>query len=314
MKSVDGEFGSRKARLLGTGRFAAAVLPAVIGLVIAPQSWTHAETQKTAASAPAYEYEVVSIKPSDPAKRIGLDGIVNTADGLTVRGVGAWGLIGAGYGIRKDQISGAPKWFDTERYDIDAKMDLALADEIQKLGSGKSQPLRQQMLQALLADRFKLKVSHESKELAVYFLVVAKNGPKLQETKPGYVGPNDFDGPDGNRATDTVTITRSGTVMGQAASVATLASTLSRQLGRPVLDETGLTGRYDFTFKFAPDRIQSAAPPESVANGQPLAAPPDPTGPSLMDAIQVSLGLKLESGKGPVEIFVIDRVERPSGN
>jgi uncharacterized protein (TIGR03435 family) len=241
-------------------------------------------------------------------------GMRYTDDGLTAQNLSLMFLIQQTYGVGKDRITGAPDWLNSERYDIDAKMDPALADEIQKLGSGKSQPLRQQMLQALLADRFKLKVSHESKELAVYFLVVAKNGPKLQETKPGYVGPNDFDGPDGNRATDSVTITRSGTVMGQAASVATLASTLSRQLGRPVLDKTELTGRYDFTFKFAPDRIQSVAPPESVANGQPLPAPPDPTGPSLMDAIQVSLGLKLESGKGPFEIFVIDRVERPSGN
>lgn len=294
--------------------FAAVAVPIVFGLAFGTQNWAQSKPPTTPSREFVHEYDVVSIKPTDPARQLGIGGIVNTVDGLIVRDVSTWGLITAAYGIRKDQISDAPKWFDAERYDIDAKMDSAVADEMQKLEPEKNQALRQQMLQALLADRFRLQVSRESKDLAVYLLVVGKNGPKLQEAMPAYVGPNDFNGADGNRATDSVVITKSGTVVGQAASIATLATALSRQMGRPVLDKTELVGKYDFTFKFAPDRLPSATPSESAANGQALPAPPDPGGTNLADALQSSLGLKLESGKGPVEIFVINHVERPSGN
>jgi uncharacterized protein (TIGR03435 family) len=299
---------------LPTALFPIIAVSVAFGATSVARSQAQSQTQSKSSSANAYEYDVVSIRLSPPAARLGVPGIVNTPDGLTAKSVRLWGLIRQAYGAERILISGAPKWFDTEFYDIDARIDSSLVDEFQKLGSAKSQIQRQQMLQALLADRFKLTFHRETKELPAYFLVIAKNGPKLKSEGPEYVGPSDFDGPDGNRATDTVTITKGGTVIAQAASVETLANALSVQLGRPVLDKTGLTGRYDFTFKFSPDRIQPAAPPDGAANGEPVPVPPDPNGPSLSGAIQEHLGLKLESGKGPVEIFVIDHVERPSGN
>ena len=259
-------------------------------------------------------YDVVSIKPAAVSGADVVPGIRYTPDGMTAKAVSVRALIRRAYGIQRFQISGEPKWFDTETYDVDAKMDGALASEIEKLGPEKSQVLRQEMLRALLADRFRLIMHRDTKELPIYFLVISKNGPKLVAAVPGFIGPSDIDGPDGIRATNSVTITRSGTVIGQAASIATLANSLSVQLGRPVNDRTGLTGQYDFTFKFVRDDIRPSVPSEGVTEGQlsPLAA--DPNGPTLSGAIQEHLGLKLESGKGPVEIIVIDHVERASGN
>jgi uncharacterized protein (TIGR03435 family) len=213
------------------------------------------------------------------------------------------------------QVSGAPKWFDSDRFHVDAKMDGPVADALQKLSPPDQILARQKMLQALLADRFKLVIHRETRELPVLFLVVAKNGPKLQDAKPDYVGPNDMADFAGNRAMDTVSITVGGQFTGQAVSIKNLASTLSVQLGRPVLDQTGLTGKYDFTFKYAPDRLPRPAPAGEVASNQPVPAAPDPSvAPTLTKAIEDFLGLRLESGKGPVEIVVIDHVEKPSGN
>jgi uncharacterized protein (TIGR03435 family) len=98
-----------------------------------------------------------------------------------------------------------------------------------------------------------------------------------------------------------------GPVTGQAIPVANLVHLLARQLGRTVVDKTGLTGNYDFTLKWAPDESQG---PPGMDNG----SPPDSSGPSLFTAIQEQLGLRLEAQKGPVEILVIDHVERPSDN
>jgi uncharacterized protein (TIGR03435 family) len=224
-------------------------------------------------------------------------------------------LIRDAYDIQMVQISGAPKWFDSERYHIDAKMDGSVADALQRLNPHDQILARQKMLQAILADRFQLVVHRETRELPVYLLEVSKNGSKLQEARPDFVGPNDVDDFEGKRATDGVFITVGGQFTGQAVSMKNLASTLSTQLGRPVVDQTGLTGKYDFTFKYAPDRLPRPASPGDAASNQPVPAAPDPTGaPTLTKAIEDFLGLKLESGKGPVGIIVIDHVERPSGN
>lgn len=102
------------------------------------------------------------------------------------------------------------------------------------------------------------------------------------------------------------------TVKGQETPIANLATELSTQLGRMVLDRTGLTGKYDFVLKWTPD--DSQAPSGSNLNGQPAPIAADPGGPVLFTAIQEQLGLKLEPGKGPVEVIVIDHIERPSGN
>jgi uncharacterized protein (TIGR03435 family) len=153
-----------------------------------------------------------------------------------------------------------------------------------------------QMLQTLLSDRFQLRVHHETREGAVYDLVVAKNGSKLQPTKE-----SDNSGTSSGRNPDTGLLTLKGT----RRSTEEVAADLSSRLGRPVFDKTGLTGKYDFEISWAPD-LTSAAGAD--------AATPAISGPSLVTAIQEQLGLRLESTKGPVGILVIDSAEKPTLN
>jgi uncharacterized protein (TIGR03435 family) len=176
------------------------------------------------------------------------------------------------------------------------------------------------MLRALLEDRFKLKVHREAKEVPVYFLTVAKNGPKLQPTQEEACVPLDPNHPPAPLATpgqrapnvcgrmyirnsgQTTTLQSQGITMEQLTAI-----TLPRIAGCPVIDKTGLTGRYDIQIEFAPESGAAADPsaPQSAVG---------PDAPSIFVALQAKLGLKLEPGKGPKETLVIDRVERPSEN
>jgi uncharacterized protein (TIGR03435 family) len=173
------------------------------------------------------------------------------------------------------------------------------------------------MLQALLAERFNLKIHRETKELPVFLLTFAKSGSKLQLTKTADPNPN-APGPRSSRGGASIRSSNYGsgpiTVTALHCSTADLASFLTTRVGRPVLDKTGLTDRYDFTLQFAQDDIVPRSPSGGAANGAGPLAPSDPVGASVFTAVQEQLGLKLESGKGPVEIIVIDHVERPSGN
>jgi uncharacterized protein (TIGR03435 family) len=280
----------------------------VFGLATATHAW--AQAQNTAPSAPVYNYEVSSIKLYKSAS--GDVGFAFTPDGITATNVGLPLLLQLAYGVRSDQILGSPNWIASENYDIQAKVDDSVTEELKKLNPEQLRSARQQMLQSLLADRFKLKVHRETKELPVYSLVIAKNGIKLRESKP--------DETDANGRTGMYISGSSGAVRGQLVSMPTLAQFLYRQLNQTVLDKTGLTGKYDFTLKWTPDQnqLQSQQGLQEILGGAPNGHPgipaSDPIGPDLFTAIQQQLGLKLESGKGPVEVIVIDHVERPSGN
>lgn len=138
------------------------------------------------------------------------------------------------------------------------------------------------MLRQLLADRFGLIFHRETKALVVYSLVVGKTGPKLKEG--GTKGPY-------------LSRPAPGKLVGTRASMAALTRALSGSLGRPINDETGLKGQYDFTLTWTPDEIVG-----------------DVSGPSLFTALQDQLGLKLESKKAPVETIVIDHIGTPSPN
>jgi uncharacterized protein (TIGR03435 family) len=189
-------------------------------------------------------------------------------------------LIRQVYGVAPYQISSGPGWLDDDRYDIDAK--------------AQGDPSREQMmatLQTLLADRFKLEVHRETREGPVFALTVAKNGAKLKQPKDGEESfiRNGRTGPLDKDAATSI-------LYGQKASMPAFIEQLSRQLGRPVLDRTGITSDFDFRLEFAAGD-----------------APTD-AGPSIFAAIQEQLGLKLEAAKGPVEILVVDHAEKPSEN
>ena len=290
--------GGRRRRLLTAVGLVAVAVPLFFVLANARQARAQSQAQNTAVVPPTYEYEVASFKLD---KSDGFRASLMTEDnGLTGLNVSLQWLIESAYGVRNYQVSGAPNWLDSERYDIDAKMDGSVADELKKLGPDERNLAREHMLQVLLADRLKLKIHRESKELPVYLLVITKNGSKLQGTRPDETAPGESRGSGDHREAGsmrTVGNRVSQMMTAKAVPIADLARNLSGSLGRPVLDKTGLTGKYDFKLTWASDDIQT-----------------DSNAPSLFAAVQEQLGLKLESGKRPVEVIVIDHVEKPSGN
>jgi uncharacterized protein (TIGR03435 family) len=172
------------------------------------------------------------------------------------------------------------------------------------------------MIQSLLAERFKLVVRRETKEMPMYALAVAKSGPKfkgVKESDPNIADPGGrSDLPPGVRPR--FMIVRRGRFTGQGIDMETLAWRLTGFLGRTVLDKTGLKAQYDLKLEWVPDENQIAmfqAMGVAEGNGAP---PPDWQGPSLFTALEEQLGLKLDSQKGPVEMFVIEHVEKPSDN
>ena len=188
-------------------------------------------------------------------------------------------LITTAYGVKYDQISGAPGWADSVHYDLNAKAEGE--EEITKEQA-------RQMLQNLLAERFRLKLHRETKEVPVYALVVGKGGSKMKVSTA--------DAPGNNFTRSSAVGMRMEVTHG---TMEALARQLSNSAGRPVQDRTGLTGYYAYQLDWLPP-----------------ARTPDPNSdtPSIFTAIQEQLGLKLEPSKGSVEMLIIDSAERPSEN
>lgn len=203
------------------------------------------------------------------------------------------------YGIPESRILGGPPWIGSQRFDIEAKTDSAATERLRTLARDQRRIETRAMFQQLLADRFQLAVHLETRDLPLYVLVVQKKGPSLSPTKEpeGHSGTSSNDGQ----------LTARGLTLAQLAD--TLTQELSRELGRVVIDKTGIQGRYDFALKWTPD---TGAPP--MNNGADASAPQPDAGPSIFTAIQEQLGLKLESSKGPVQVLVIDHAEMPSEN
>jgi uncharacterized protein (TIGR03435 family) len=284
-------FATRKKLFLIATGYSTAAVAIVFGATSATPIRAYSQSHSPAAAASVFEFSVASIKPGKSWE----EGwrLSNTYDGLTGKNVPLLYLIQAAYGIyEKDRTVGAPAWASSEFYNIEAKMDTSTTDAFHKLTKEQRSLAFQQMLQSLMADRFKLVVHHETRDLPVYLLVVAKGRPKLQDAKPDSNGEN---GP--HLGSGTVEGGEKTTLVAQQMTMDVFARILTRPSGRTVLDKTGLTGKYEFTLQFAPDLTAT-----------------DSNIPSLFAALQEQLGLKLMSGKGPVEIVVIDHVERPSGN
>ena len=300
---------SRKP-LLALAGFAAVAVPVMSGRLHATQSRAEFQASNTA-TVPVYE--VASIRP----RKFGSGGMISwdfRPDGFTAKNITLQMLIRMAYGVEDYQISGAPKWLNAETYNVEAKLDGAVADKLRKLTFDQRSVEQQPMLQALLVDRFKLTLHRETKELPVYALVIAKNGPKLQEARPGDTYPNGMKDLEGHGHGD---IMRFGTgiLTGQGVPIVFLVRMLSQQqLGHPVLDKTELTGKYDFTLQWTPEENRAPMFKGTRDGGQGPDNPADSSGPSIFTAIQEQLGLKLEAQKGPAEVLVIDHVERPSEN
>jgi uncharacterized protein (TIGR03435 family) len=264
------------------------------------------------------QFEVASIKPSDPNERRFMFRMM-PGGGIDLHGVTLKALVQQAYDVRDFQVSGGPGWIGADRYDIIAKAENASgeAPDPRQLSEQQRKTFQEQTrlrLQALLADRFQLKIHRETKELPVYALAVAKNGPKLKEN----TGASEGLGKGMMRMSP-------GQLTGQQVGMPFLVQSIAQMLGRTVLDQTGLKGTYDFELTFAPEPGRGGvfggpgdgAPPPPPGAGPGLIKeppPPDPNGPTIFTALQEQLGLKLESQKGPVDIIVIDHVEKPSEN
>ena len=300
--------------LLSAAGLAAVVVPIFFGLVNATKIRAESQADGTAARVhdlQTHGFEAASIKPESSATPR-MSRLLFTPYGLSATNVTLQTLIRDVYQVQESQISGAPDWLNSEKYDIEAKMEKSVADELRKLDPLQSLPQRQLMLQALLADRFKLTLHRETKELPVYALVIAGNAPRMQEAKPGDIYANGLKGPNGRPGGAGNMRMGPGELTGQALSMADIVRMLSEQLGRPVLDKTGLTGKYDLTLRWTPDDSQLPMLKQTAgARGTPQSAP---SGSSIFTAIREQLGLELESQDSPVETLVIDHVEKPSEN
>jgi uncharacterized protein (TIGR03435 family) len=225
-------------------------------------------------------------------------------------------LLEQAYGVKDSQVIGAPSWLDSERFDIDAKPDEETGAAFDKLPPDQRRQQLMLMLQSLLADRFKLSLTHETKDLPTYALVVAKNGPKFHEStyKPPEKSPDMPRAPGiGGPAQAGIMMNGRGQLTTTYGDMNMLADVLSRFVGRPVINKTDLTGRYDFTLKWMPEEGQGPMIPGPRSGGDD-APPPESSGPSIFTAVQDQLGLKLEPQKAPMDVLVIQHVERPSEN
>jgi uncharacterized protein (TIGR03435 family) len=276
-------------------------------LIQEPQRQPASPVAGTTSKVPAFE--VASIKPNKAGTGMSL--LRTTPVGFSASNISLKAVIQYAFGVEENQIFGAPSWLASEQYDIEAKVSSSDTDALHNLNPDQ----RRLMLQPLLADRFQLKVHTEARDLPALVLVVAKGGPKLHEAKPGDTYPNGLKGFDGEGGPGMM-LMRPGQLTAQGVDLSFVAKQLSQQLGRTVQDKTGLSGKYDFTLQWTPD--ERAGPMSAATQGggsrSDDAPPPDSSAPSIFTALQEQLGLKLESGKAPVEILVIDHVEAPSEN
>ncbi len=219
-------------------------------------------------------------------------------------------LIAFAYRLQQFQVSGGPRWIESDRFDVEGKAEDPRADPEQ---------LRL-MLRSLFEDRFKLKVHRETKPSAVYALVVGKGGPKIKLSPDQ--SPENVDGPSPPGAGPNHGAIRigAGNLVGNAVTLSWFATMLSQRIDRLIVDRTNLAGRFDIRLQWTPspgenpfDPGGNKLPPTIIdMSGNTVLT--DSSGPSIFSAIQEQLGLKLESAKAPVELLVIDHVEKPSAN
>jgi uncharacterized protein (TIGR03435 family) len=242
------------------------------------------------------EYDVASVKENKSGDH--MMRIMNTPDGFSCTNIPLTTLIGDAYGIRQDLISGGPGWVNSTGFDVEAKVAGTDVDAFKKLIWRQ----RNALLQALLADRFKLKVHHETKVLPMYDLIVAKGGPKLKAAAPADTTADAPKGPGAAKPHGMMTM-GPGMFKGQGLSMTALAGELSSVLEHTVVDKTGLTGNYDFDLKWTPEEAGPSGDDGSAESGA-----------SIFTAVQEQLGLKLQSTRGPVDTLVIDYAEMSSEN
>ncbi|HWG57917.1 MAG TPA: M56 family metallopeptidase [Candidatus Acidoferrales bacterium] len=338
--SVDGKL------LLIVAALAAILAPLAFGVIGAAQDQASTGAQTLPTFGPEFRYAVTSIKP-DKAPAPTYTGwtriLAPPLDEFRRRNVSAYELFCMAYlkgvgpsgqgvqGYRDDEIFGAPAWFKSDRYDVDAKIEGPAIEELQKFDWTERRFAQAKMLRELLADRFALKAHYETREIPVYILTVAKGGPKLKESTPGETFPDEEHAKAVAKLNGLPTSFPYVRMETRAepghpgvsrarfwhAPISTLAGILDEHFDRQVVDETGLSGRYDFTLRWATGAGDHAGSPgaggqnsgPAFAASSPLDAPP-----LTFSTVEKELGLKLKAGKARLPVIVIDHVEKPSEN
>jgi uncharacterized protein (TIGR03435 family) len=266
-----------------------------------PAGDTKTDSRPCTVSDTGFEYEVSSIKPH---KNDGNNGsmIGSTLDGYRAVNVTMKNtVLNAYYSGLKMEITGGPGWINDEHYDIEAKFVPEVGDAMKKLNRDDRAFVQRYMLQQILKERMNFAAHVDTKEVPAYDLVVGKNGPKFQAADPGAK----------NNGTMSMRNNQEKTVLtGTGMELSNLAANLSGAAGRPVFDKTGLTGAYDIKLEYVREQNMSA----TVPGEGPSVAPADPSGPSVMAALEDQLGLKLVPSRGPMQVVVIEHMDKPDAN
>jgi len=257
-----------------------AALCGTVGRTAHGQDATKPEPPKMMAKDADPDWELATVKSSDPNDTAGQH-INLRGRNVVLLDTTLEQFLLLGYGVQSSQLAGEPNWVKTERWDVDGTPDAAGVPNLRQI---------QGLIRKILAERFGLQLHHEQREMPVFALMVAKSGPKLTANTSDPNGLLDQqNGTNNGRHIEALKNT----------SMADLALILQFHVDRPVVDQTGLKGRYDFKLQWTVDEAQTSAPD----------APP-----GLFTAIQDQIGLKLERLKAPADMLVIDKVERPGAN
>lgn len=269
-------------------------------------------------------FEVASIKPNTSG--LNQVSISNQPGGRFVaNGITFRSLMTYAYRVRDFQISGGPSWISSDRWNIEARPE-------EESVSGKMGPRDPSVpnpillrIQSLLEDRFQLKFHRETRELPVYELGIAKSGLKMklsedqspiQFPKPGEATPpkRDPNSPAPRGSSRMMMRADKMELEANGIEFSAIVGLISQQVGRTIIDKTGLKGLYDLKLQWAPDMRQGSTPfgPMPAGVEQPQAS--DPSAASIFTALQEQLGLKVDPTKGPVEVLIIDSVQKPSEN
>jgi uncharacterized protein (TIGR03435 family) len=260
----------------------------LVVLVVMMGSVVRSQTSATSQGAPA-AFDVATIKPTPPDAKAGRYITMQGTNRFVVKYYTLKLMIAAAYNLSPKVISGGPEWVESDHFDI-----VALAPGETR----PTQPEQMAMLRTLLSDRFKLTFHREEKEFSIYELEVAKGGPKLKESTAAATDPPQL----------ISTVYPDHVHMpARNATMSDLTYLLQRALlDRPVVDKTGLTGRYDFDLDWAADETQFGGEIPTPSS--------DAQAPPFFTAIQQQIGLRLEATRGNVQAFVIDQAEPPSAN
>jgi uncharacterized protein (TIGR03435 family) len=295
---------------------AAGILFSGAAAVLAQAVTSAAAAPPVGADGKPLTFDVVSIR-EDKSAPAAQNPVQNgpTPDGYRVKGLPLIAVIQAAYipsqgaaNFGPNQLTDVPAWLYSIRYDISAKVSEA---DLPNWKDPALRPaMRRAMLQAMLADRFKLAVQRETKEIPIYELTVARNGPKFKPSEATALADIQQKHPDAAVTLNAGTIVATGPNPGRqwlfGVTMPFLSTFLSNMAGRPIHDKTGLTGKYDITYQL------ELPPPQQ--EGADMAVAPDFFSSQIFTIVQDQLGLRLRAAKGLVESLVIDHVERPSEN